>query len=264
MNVTKNSPFNGQVPFTLPKIVRLPQIPKNNRPHPAGMLLFAGLFVFAYLSLGKKVRQNIRTMAVWNPDFDHYITKAQPFARPILEHIRLLVHRACPDVEETMKWSCPHFGYNGKILCSMAAFKQHATMGFWLGSRIHTLKPYEVSEGDGKAMGQLSRLTSVKDLPGNRELTAILKEAMALINAGATLKKASPKPAAELSIPEDFAEALARHKKARTAFDKFPPSHRKEYLQWITGAKTAATREKRMATALEWIAEGKGRNWKYE
>ncbi|WP_018626004.1 YdeI/OmpD-associated family protein [Niabella aurantiaca] len=203
-------------------------------------------------------------MALQDPRHDIYIAKALPFAQPILKHIRMLVRQTCPKVEETMKWSFPHFSYKGKILCSMAAFKQHASLGFWLGDAIRSLKPYQVLEGDDKAMGQLGKLTSVNDLPKDKALTDIIKEAMTLIDEGFILKKAPTSLRAALPVPDYFAKALSGNKKARMNFEKFPPSHRKEYIQWITGAKTAATREKRMATALEWIAEGKGRHWKYE
>ncbi|MCF3108887.1 YdeI/OmpD-associated family protein [Niabella sp. CC-SYL272] len=203
-------------------------------------------------------------MATRDPRHDIYISNAQSFAKPVLGHIRKLVHRACPDVEETMKWSFPHFDYHGKILCSMASFKQHAVLNFWLSSRIGALRPYLITEGAAKAMGQLGRLTSVKDLPPDRVLLQALKEAMVLIDAGASLKKAPPQKAAELLVPDALKKALSNNKTAKAVFENFPPSHRKEYIQWITEAKTDTTRNKRIATALEWLAEGKNRNWKYE
>ncbi|MCD2422743.1 YdeI/OmpD-associated family protein [Niabella pedocola] len=203
-------------------------------------------------------------MATRDPKHEMYISNAQPFAQPVLEHIRKLVHKACPDVEETMKWSFPHFDYHGKILCSMAAFKQHAALNFWLSNDIEALKPYRVVEGTAKAMGQLGKLTSVKDLPPDKILLLAIKEAMILIDAGASLKKAPPQKAAELPVPDMLKKALAKNKTAKAVFEKFPPSHRKEYIQWITEAKTDATRDKRIATTLEWLAEGRNRNWKYE
>lgn len=203
-------------------------------------------------------------MATRDPLHELYIANAQPFAQPVLKHIRKLVHRACPDVVETMKWSFPHFDYHGKILCSMAAFKQHAVLNFWLSNDIMALKPYLVVEGAAKAMGQLGKLTAVKDLPPDNVLLQALEEAMALIDAGTSLKKAPPQKAVELPVPDALKKALAKNKTARAAFEKFPPSHRKEYIQWITDAKTPATRDKRIATTLEWLTEGKSRNWKYE
>ncbi len=203
-------------------------------------------------------------MATQDPKHEMYISNTQPFAQPVLEHIRKLVHKACPDVEETMKWSFPHFDYHGKILCSMAAFKQHAVLNFWLSNDIEALKPYRVVEGTAKAMGQLGKLTSVKDLPPDKILLLAIKEAMILIDAGASLKKAPPQKAAELPVPDMLKKALAKNKTAKAVFEKFPPSHRKEYIQWITEAKTDATRDKRIATPLEWLTEGRNRNWKYE
>ncbi|MBO9595072.1 MAG: YdeI/OmpD-associated family protein [Niabella sp.] len=203
-------------------------------------------------------------MAIQDPRHEIYISRAQPFAQPVLEHIRKLVHKACPDVEETMKWSFPHFDYHGKILCSMAAFKQHAVLNFWLSNTISILKPYLVVEGEAKAMGQLGKLTSVKDLPPDKVLLQAIKEAMILIDAGASLKKAPPKKAVELPVPDALKKALAKNKTAKAVFEKFPPSHRGEYIQWITDAKTDVTRDKRIATTIEWLAEGRNRNWKYE
>lgn len=203
-------------------------------------------------------------MATRDPRHKMYIANAQPFAQPVLEHIRKLVHKACPDVEETMKWSFPHFDYHGKILCSMAAFKQHAVLNFWLSNDIEALKPYRVVEGAAKAMGQLGRLTSVKDLPPDKILLQAIKEAMTLIDAGASLKKAPPLKAVKSPLPDGLKKALAKNKMAKAVFEKFSPSHRKEYIQWITAAKTDATRDKRIATTLEWLAEGRNRNWKYE
>ncbi len=146
----------------------------------------------------------------------------------------------------------------------MAAFKQHAVLNFWLSNDIKVLKPYLVLEGEAKSMGQLGKLTSLKDLPPDKVLLQALKETMKLIDAGVSLKKAPAKKAVALPVPEVLKKALAKNKTAKAVFEKFPPSHRKEYIQWITEAKTDATREKRVATALEWLAEGKGRNWRYE
>lgn len=193
---------------------------------------------------------------------DAYIARSADFAKPILSHLRAVVHEACPDVEETMKWSFPHFMYGGGILCSMASFKEHCAFGFWKGSLIID----QEGEAAERAMGQFGRIGSVKDLPSKRVLASYVKKAMALNDAGVkrprSASDAAPKPPAEL--PDDLAAALAKQKKARAAFDAFPPSHRREYIEWIVEAKRDETRARRIAQAVEWIAEGKSRNWKYE
>ena len=195
---------------------------------------------------------------------DDYIAKAQPFAQPVLIHLRKLVHKACPNVKEEIKWSCPHFSYQGKILCSMAAFKQHCSFGFWLESSMTTMKLYRNNTDKTAGMGSFGKLTSLKDLPTEKELLKCIKEAMELIELGATLKKASPKKSAEIPVPKVLQAALDKNKKAKQVFTNFPPSQRKEYIAWINDAKTAATRISRIETTIEWVSEGKGRNWKYE
>ena len=198
-------------------------------------------------------------MGTRDPRVDAYIARSADFARPILEHLRETVHAACPDVEETMKWSMPSFMYHG-ILCGMASFKQHCTFGFWKGSLI-------LGEDGGKsleAMGSFGRLTSVKDLPSKRELTGYIKRAMALNEQGVKAGKPKREPKPAPVAPDYFLAALKKNRKARATFEAFSPSHQREYLEWIVEAKTDATREKRLAQALEWMAEGKSRNWKYE
>jgi uncharacterized protein YdeI (YjbR/CyaY-like superfamily) len=202
-------------------------------------------------------------MASHEPRIDAYIAKSAEFARPILEHLRAVVHAACPEVEETLKWSSPHFGYKGSMMCSMAAFKQHCSFGFWLYKDVVGT---DVEGADGeRGMGQFGKLTSVKDLPSKRDLTAYIRKAMALNVAGVKQQrpKVTPKPPPQL--PEDFAALLAqkRHASARKTYDGFSPSAKREYVEWITEAKTDVTRQKRLATTLEWLAEGKQRNWKY-
>ena len=199
-------------------------------------------------------------MATRDPRIDAYIAKSADFARPILEHLRAVVHAACPDVEETMKWSFPHFQYKG-MLCHMASFKEHCAFGFWKGSLI-------VGKGDGeaeKAMGQFGRITKLSDLPSKKVLTGYIKEAMKLNEAGvkspSRSKPKAPKPAPV--VPDDLAAALAKNPAAHATFETFSPSHRREYIEWITEAKTPATRSRRLETAIEWMAEGKPRNWKY-
>jgi uncharacterized protein YdeI (YjbR/CyaY-like superfamily) len=203
-------------------------------------------------------------MAIKEKKIDTYISRSADFAKPILNHIRELVHKACPDVEEKMKWSMPFFDYKGEMLCHMASFKQHAVMGFWKASLMKDSILLENAKSE-TAMGHLGRITSLKDLPPDKKITAWIKEAMRLNDKGIKLPpKAKPADIKELPVPEYFINALAKNKKAKQIFEKFPPSHKKEYVTWITEAKTADTRNKRITTALEWIAAGKGKNWKYE
>ncbi len=194
---------------------------------------------------------------------DAYITKSADFAKPVMKHIRELVHKTCPDVEEKMKWSFPHFDYKGEMMCSMAAFKQHAVFGFWKAPLMKDPVLVENARSE-VAMGHLGRITSLKDLPSNKKMIAWIKEAMKLNEQGIKVAKPKSTEKKEMVVPDYFAKALSKNKKAKQVFDNFAYSHRKEYLQWITEAKTEETRNKRMATALEWMSEGKGRNWKYE
>lgn len=196
---------------------------------------------------------------------DAYIDKAQPFAKPILRHLRELVHKGCPDVEETIKWSFASFDYKGPF-CSMAAFKQHCTFGFWKYSLIKDPKGYlgERFNKGGEAMGNLGRITRMEDLPPDNVILDLIKQAKKLNDDGVKLPPRPSKAKEPLVVPDYFTKALNKNKKALQAFEKFPPSHKREYVQWITEAKTEETRNRRMDTALEWIAEGKGRNWKYE
>ncbi len=199
-------------------------------------------------------------MASRDPRIDAYIAKSPEFARPILTHLREVVHAACPDVEETMKWSRPHFLYKG-MLCGMSAFKEHCAFGFWKGSLILGKDPGGSEEG----MGHFGRITKVADLPSKKVLTGYIKKAMELNEAGVkspmSSKPKPPKP--EPVAPDDLAAALARNPAARATFDRFSPSNKREYIEWITEAKTEATRTRRIETAVEWMAEGKPRNWKY-
>ena len=191
---------------------------------------------------------------------DAYIAKSAEFARPILGELREMVHEACPEVEETIKWGFPHFDYKG-MLCSMAAFKQHCAFGFWKSKLV-------LDGGDNKsrdAMGQFGRIASLKDLPSRRTLIGYIRRAKELNDAG--IKAARPKPRAEkkeLTVPEYFTAAIRKNKKALKTFEGFPYSKKKDYVEWVTEAKTEETRQKRLSTSLEWLAEGKSRNWKYE
>jgi len=200
-------------------------------------------------------------MGTRDPRVDAYIAKSADFAQPILTHLRDVVHATCPDVQETMKWSMPFFDYHG-VMCNMAAFKQHATFGFWKGALIPGLAPN--SNNGGESMGNLGRLTSVKDLPSRKVLAGYVKEAMRLNEEGIATKKPKKAPRPEAKVPSDLAAALKKNRKAASTFESFPPSHRREYVEWITEAKREETRAKRVAQAVEWLAEGKARNWKYE
>ncbi|HZR23729.1 MAG TPA: YdeI/OmpD-associated family protein [Vicinamibacterales bacterium] len=188
---------------------------------------------------------------------DAYIARSQDFAKPILTHIRETIHEVCPDVQETIKWGMPSFDYKGPFI-SMAAFKQHATLGMWKSKLIFG------PQGERDAMGNFGRITSVKDLPPKKTLIGYIKKAMALNDQGVkvSMRKKSG-PATPLKVPPVLAAALKTNRKAQEAFDAFPTGQRNEYITWIGEAKTDETREKRLATAIEWIAEGKPRNWKY-
>ena len=199
-----------------------------------------------------------------DPRIDAYIEKSADFAKPILQHIRKLVHKACPAVDETIKWSMPYFDYKGSILCSMAAFKQHCAFGFRKASIMKDPEGLFNKEGHN-AMGQFDRITSVKDLPPDKILIAYIKEA-AILNEEEIKLPVKPKTAAtkELIIPSALTNALNKNKRALNIFTNFSPSNKREYAEWISEAKTEATRNKRIETAIEWIAEGKNRHWKYK
>jgi uncharacterized protein YdeI (YjbR/CyaY-like superfamily) len=203
-------------------------------------------------------------MAAREKKIDAYITRSAGFAKPILNHIRELVHKACPTVEEKVKWGMPFFDYKGEMLCHMASFKQHAVMGFWKAPLMKDPILVENAKSE-TAMGHLGRITSLKDMPSDKKITGWIKEAMQLTDKGIKLpSKVKPTDKKELTVPDYFTKALAKNKKANQVFENFAYSHKKEYLAWITEAKTEDTRNKRIATALEWMAEGKSRLWKYE
>ena len=198
-------------------------------------------------------------MSTHDPRIDAYIAKSAEFARPILEQLRAAVHAAYPAVEEGIKWSMPFFSYQGAPMCHMAAFKQHCSFGFWLSKEV-------TGGSDGDGMGQFGKLASPKDLPPKKELAALLRKAMALNEAG--VKHVRPKAGSKSPppLPDDLATLLAKrqHAAARKTWAVFPPGAQREYIDWLAEAKTDATRQKRLATTLEWLAEGKRRNWKYE
>ena len=197
-------------------------------------------------------------MARTDPRIDAYIAASAAFARPVLEHLRGVVHAGCPEVEESIKWRMPFFSYRSAPLCMMAAFKQHCGFGFWLGRQV-------VGSDATDGMGQFGRIASPNDLPPDKQLAAYLAKAMALNEAGVTSRrpKAAARPAP--SLPGDLAARLAmkQHAAARRCYAAFSPSAQRDYVDWINDAKTDATRQKRLATTLAWLAEGKPRNWKY-
>ncbi len=193
---------------------------------------------------------------------DAYIAKSAEFAKPILTHLRELVHKACPEVVEVIKWGFPNFDYKG-VFCSMAGFKQHCSFGFWKASLMDD--PHKIlSITDRNSMGHFDRIISLKDLPSDRILLAYVKQAAELNDKGVRrVVKVTPKGSKTIDTPEYFEKALKKNKTARDIFENFAYSHRKEYIQWFEEAKTEETRNKRIVQAIEWISEGKGRNWKY-
>ena len=199
-------------------------------------------------------------MGTQDPRVDDYIEKSAPFAQPILRHLREVVHAAAPGIEETLKWGIPHFMRDG-IVCSMAAFKQHCVFGFWK----HALVVKDGGDRSGDAMGSFGRIESLSDLPSRKALAGYVREAVRLNEAGLKLPKATaPKHPKTHAMPEALRAGLAGNAKARAAFERLTPSQRYEYVEWIAEAKREDTRERRLAAALDWIAEGKTRHWKYQ
>lgn len=197
-----------------------------------------------------------------NPLIDTFIQKAQPFAQPILIYLREVVHEACPQIEEKIKWGMPHFDYKGEMLCNMAAFKKHCAFGFWKAALMND-KTLLYNAQTETAMGHLGKITSIKDLPSKAKLMAYIKEAMQLNDAGIKVPKLK-KESIELPTPKELQEVLNENKTAKLVWDKFAPSHKKEYIQWIVEAKTDATKQKRILQALEMMQKGKHKNWKYD
>ena len=202
-------------------------------------------------------------MAEKNSKIDAYVAKSADYAKPILTHIRKLVHKTCPEVEESVKWGMPFFEYKRDNLCWMAAFKQHAAFGFWKAALMKDAVLMENSKAE-TAMGHLGKITSIRDLPSDKKLAAYIKEAMLLNEQGIKVPRAKPKTSTSLKIPGYFLKAIMKNKKAWAVFQKFPPSHVKEYVQWITEAKREETRTSRIEKAVAMMEEGKDRNWKYK
>ncbi|PYI92663.1 MAG: hypothetical protein DME97_10190 [Verrucomicrobia bacterium] len=198
-------------------------------------------------------------MASKDPRIDAYIAKSADFAKPILKHLRKVVHAGCPQVEETIKWSMPHFDYKG-MMCGMAAFKEHCAFGFWKADLI--LARAKQTEKSG--MGSFGCIKSLKGLPSEKTLIGYVKKAAALNEAGIKAPgRTEPKKRAPIPVPDYFAAALKKNAKARETFESFSPSHRREYLEWIIEAKREETRTERLAKTIKWLSEGKPRNWKY-
>jgi uncharacterized protein YdeI (YjbR/CyaY-like superfamily) len=198
-------------------------------------------------------------MASKDPRIDAYIAKSADFAKPILKHLRKIVHAGCPKVEETLKWSMPHFDYKG-VMCGMAAFKQHCVFGFWKESLIFD----SAKTAEKTAMGSFGCIKSLADLPSEKTLIGYVKKAAALNEAGIKAPgRTKPKKREPLEVPDYFSSALKKNAKARKTFEDFPPSKKREYLEWVTEAKREETRKERLATAIKWMADGKARHWKY-
>jgi uncharacterized protein YdeI (YjbR/CyaY-like superfamily) len=206
-------------------------------------------------------------MENFDPRVDAFIAKAADFAKPILIHLRQLVHTAHPGITETMKWSMPFFDYKGPV-CQMAAFKQHCAFGFWRATML--TDPHNVlNKGEEQSAGSIGRLTSLADLPADEILIEYIREAVELNQNGEkarmkTKDKPAPKVKKEIHVPDEFIDALDANPATDEHFNKFSPSKQREYLEWFADAKSDVTRSKRIAQALEWIAEGKSRNWKYQ
>jgi len=208
----------------------------------------------------------MKQQARFNPQFDEYQEAASDFAKPIMAHLRELVHKQCPEVVEEIKWGIPHFDYKGEMLCIFAAYKNHCSFSFWKESLMsdERLKANPELKAAKRFMG---KLTSLSDLPSDGELIAFVEEAMALNDKGVKLalrQDSKAAKAAEIVIPDAFAEQLSRHAQANEVFQGKSASFRKEYVVWIADAKTDQTRQKRIDESLVWIAQGKGRFWKYE
>jgi uncharacterized protein YdeI (YjbR/CyaY-like superfamily) len=194
-----------------------------------------------------------------DPRVDAYIAKAADFAKPVLNRIRKLVHASCPDAVETMKWNMPFFEYKGN-LCGMAAFKWHCALVFWKRKLILGKAPARAD-----AMGQFGRITSLADLPGDKILAGYIRKAVALNKNGIKYPtRNKPKTKKKIAVPDYFLAALRKNQNALTTFENFSPSCQREYVEWITQARRDETRNSRITTAVEWIARGKSRNWKYQ
>ena len=200
-------------------------------------------------------------MPVHSQQVDAYIDRSADFAKPILIHLREIIHQADPRIEEVIKWGFPNFEYKG-ILCSMASFKAHCSFSFWKAAVMKD--PHNVLSAVGEtAMGHFGKITSLGDLPADDILLAYIREAVRLNEEGVKVPKSPQSAARKVEVPQYLSDALNSNAAAKATFENFSTSNRKEYVEWLEEAKTEATREKRLETAIEWMAEGKIRNWKY-
>jgi uncharacterized protein YdeI (YjbR/CyaY-like superfamily) len=202
-------------------------------------------------------------MEKFNPKVNEYIANSADFAKPILEHLRQLIHDTCPLAEEKIKWGMPFFDYNGEMLCNMASFKHHCAFGFWKAKLMKDASILAVAQSE-QAMGHLGKITALSDLPPDEKLIEYIIEAMVLNEKGIKIKKTKPEKSVEMDLPSDFKEKLAANSTAIEYFESKSASFRKEYIVWIIEAKSETTRKARIDQAVEWIAEGKSRLWKYE
>jgi uncharacterized protein YdeI (YjbR/CyaY-like superfamily) len=199
----------------------------------------------------------------FSPKVDAYIAKAAPFAQPVLERLRELIHKGCPDVVEEIKWSMPFFVYKGQILSNIAAFKAHCSFNLWGGEVSAAMRKDGVLSGEG--LGKLGKIASVKELPSNKQMIGYVKQSAAFIDdGGKTMPKRTKAVKAEAEVPAELTAALKKNKAAGAMFAAFSPGCRREYVDWIAEAKRQETKEKRVAQAVEWMADGKQRNWKYQ
>ncbi|MCB9876458.1 MAG: YdeI/OmpD-associated family protein [Planctomycetes bacterium] len=193
-----------------------------------------------------------------DPRVDDYLAAAAEWARPILTELRARVHRACPGVVETIKWRRPAFELGG-LIGGMSEFKEYCSFGFWQEKAL--LEAGDEAEAVIEACG---KITTLKQLPGKAAFARVLKLALQRNQAGGKLPRSKAKRHPPLEVPADLAAALARDEAAKEHFDAFAPSYRRDYIEWITGAKKDATRQTRIAQAVEWLRDGKKRHWKYE
>jgi hypothetical protein len=197
-------------------------------------------------------------MAQKDPRIDAYIAQAAPYARPILKRLRLIVHRACPDVIETLKWSNPSFEHHG-LLCGIVAFKSYCTFGLWKDKLVRA----RGGAAAAKLLDAAGKVASVDEIPDEAALGELIRLAAGLNEQGVNEVRKTPRPKGPVEVPDDLKKALDKNKNAKAVFDAFSPSHMREYVEWITEAKQAATRARRLEQAIVWMAEGKARNWKY-
>jgi len=205
----------------------------------------------------------LKEMSSANPLIDQYISNAAPFAQPVLKHLRQLVHQASPEITESIKWQFVSFDFKKTMLCNMAAFKAHCAFGFWLAEKMDDPDGILGLER-GAGMGQLGKITTVQDLPPDDVLIKYIRSAIALADAGVKLSRSNSDAKPMPKIPDYMKQALAKNPKVQFNFENFTPAKQREYIEWITEAKTESTQLKRLETALEWISEGKSKNWKYE